>query len=370
MKKVALGLLLSSLLVTAAGCGNSAAPAEQSNQTPAATEQSGQPSAEQAKPELAKELKLFAWGEYFPQDVLDDFTNETGVKVIYDKYTSNAEMLTKLQSGAVDYDLVVPTDYIVERMIKQDMLLELDMNNIPNFKNIASVFHERSFDPGNKYSVPFYYGSIGLAYDKTKVENPTGWKDLWNPKYKGHVIISEVGREAILVALQKNGKSMNSTDPADLELAKKDLIALAPNVLAYNSTPSDLLASGDAWIAAVYSGEAAKAMKTNPNINYIMPEEGGTLWMDNLAIPKVAKNKYTAEVFINYLLRPDISKRLTDTYPYSNPNQEAVKLMSDAERNNPASYPKEESLKKAEWFADLGPKLKEMDRVWKEVRGE
>ncbi|MGO0062484.1 ABC transporter substrate-binding protein [Brevibacillus fluminis] len=368
-KKQALwGLLLTSLLVTA-GCGNAAQP---NNAAPAAanTGQSAQPSAEAPKQELAKELKLFAWGEYFPQEVLDDFTNETGVKVIYDKYTSNGEMLTKLKSGAVDYDLVVPTDYIVERMAKQNMLQELDMKNIPNFANIADVFHERSFDPGNKYSVPMYYGSIGLAYDKTKADNPTGWKDLWNPKYKGHVIISEVGREALLVALQKNGKSMNSTEPADLEAAKNDLIALAPNVLAYNSTPSDVLAVGDAWIAAVYSGEAAKAMKTNKNLNYVMPQEGGTLWMDNLAIPTGAKNKYTAEVFINYILRPDVSKRLTDVYPYSNPNKEAVKLMSDAEKNNPASYPPEDSLKKAEWFADLGPKLKEMDRVWKEVRGQ
>lgn len=163
---------------------------------------------------------------------------------------------------------------------------------------------------------------------------------------------------------------MNSTEPADLEAAKNDLIALSPNVLAYNSTPSDVLAVGDAWIAAVYSGEAAKAMKTNKNITYVMPQEGGTLWMDNMAIPTGAKNKYTAETFINYILRPDVSKRLTDAYPYSNPNKEAVKLMSDAEKNNPASYPPEESLKKAEWFADLGPKLQDMDRVWKEVRGQ
>lgn len=202
-KKQALwGLLLSSLLVTAAGCGNSAQP---TNTAPAATgtEQNAGASAEAPKQELAKELKLFAWGEYFPQDVLDDFMNETGVKVIYDKYTSNAEMLTKLKSGAVDYDLVVPTDYIVDRMIKQNMLQELDMKNVPNFANIADVFHERSFDPGNKFSVPMYYGSIGLAYDKTKTSSPTGWKDLWDAKYKGHVIISEVGREALLVALQK-----------------------------------------------------------------------------------------------------------------------------------------------------------------------
>lgn len=279
-------------------------------------------------------------------------------------------MLTKLKSGAVDYDLVVPTDYIVERMIKQNMLLELDMNNIPNFKNITETFHQRSFDPGNKYSVPYFYGSIGLAYNKEKVKDPKGWKDLWNPEYKGHVVLSEVGRESVSVALQKRGYSQNDTDAAHLQEAKKALIELSPFVLTYDSTPSDLLTNDDAWIAATYSGEAGAAMKTNKNVSFILPEEGGTLWMDNLAIPSVAKNKYTAEIFINYLLRPDISKQLTDVFPYSNPNKEAIALMSEEQRANPASYPPEDRLKKAEWFVDLGPKLKEFDRVWKEVRGQ
>jgi spermidine/putrescine transport system substrate-binding protein len=347
-----------------AGCGNSTAPA------PAETSQSTGGSGTPGQPKLASELKLFAWGEYFPQEVLDQFQKETGVKVIYDKYTSNAEMLTKLKSGAVDYDLVVPTDYIVERMSKQNMLLELDMNNIPNFKNIVDTFQQRSFDPGNKYSVPYFYGSIGLAYNKEKVKNPKGWKDLWNPEYKGHVVLSEVGRESVSVALQKLGYSQNDTDPAHLEEAKQALMEISPLVLTYDSTPSDLLANNDAWIAAAYSGEAAEAMKSNPNISFILPEEGGTLWMDNLAIPVVAKNKYTAEFFINYLLQPEVSKKLTDVYPYSNPNKKAMALMSEQQRTNPASYPPEESLKKAEWFIDLGPKLKEMDRVWKEVRGQ
>lgn len=329
--------------------------------------QSGNKDGEQ---KLAKELKVFNWGEYLPDSVIEGFEEEYGVDVIYDPYSSNAEMLTKLKSGAVKYDIVVPTDYIAARMISQDLLAELNMGNIPNFKNIAEPFHERDFDPGNKYTVPYLYGSIGIAFNKAKTSNVTGWKDLWNPDYAGHVLLSDVAREAVAIALQKEGLSVNDASDESLEKAKAALEELDPNVFLYDSEPSDDLAGDQVWIAAAYSGAVGKAMNTNKDLDFILPSEGGVLWMDNLAIPKISENKYTAEVFINYLLEPEVSKLLTDEIPYSNPNSKAVELMSDEQKNNPASYPPDDALKNAEWFEDLGPDLPKIDRVWREVIGQ
>lgn len=351
MKKVLFTLLAIFMVVSLAACNSS----------------SKKETSEEGKQELAKELILFSFGEYFPDEVLKDFEKEFNVKVIYDPYGSNAEMLTKLQSGAVAYDIAVPTDYIVGRMIKKDMLLPLDMKNIPNFKNINKLFHERPYDPDNKYSVPYLYGSIGLAYDQSKVKNPVGWEDLWNPEYAGHILLSDIGRETVSVALQKLGYSQNDVTDESMEKAKQELIALDKNVYVYDSAPADVLSGNDIWIAATYSGEVAAAMKNNENLQYMIPKEGGTLWMDNFVIPKTSKNKFTAETFINYILRPDVSKKITDAIPYSNPNDAAVELMTEEERNNPASYPNAADLERAEWFTDLGEDLQKVDHVWREV---
>lgn len=321
--------------------------------------------------ELADKLYLFNWGEYMPQSVIDDFQKEFDVEIVYSTYSSNQEMLTKLNSGTVNYDIVVPTDYIVGRMIKDDMLLEINMDNIPNFENIQSVFQERDYDPGNKYSIPYLYGSTGIAYNKTKIDGTPKYADLWNEEYAGHVTVQDDPRESLAMVLQVLGKDMNNPSEADLEEAKAELAKLHPNLLAYDVSPSAQLISGEAWISHTYSGEAAIAMLENPDITYVLPEEGGELWMDNLVIPKSANSKYTAEVFINYLLRPEISKRLSDEFPYSNPNQGALDLMSEEERTNPASYPPEDQLANAEWFKDLPAEtIQTMNRLYKEVKVE
>ena len=322
------------------------------------------------KQELAKELKVFNWGDYLPEAVIKGFEEKYGVHVIYDPYSSNAEMLTKIKSGAVKYDIVVPTDYIAARMISQDLLAELNMDNIPNFKNIAEPFHERNFDPGNKYTVPYLYGSIGLAFNKNKTESVDGLGRSWNPGYSGHVLLSDVGREAVSIAMQKEGLDINEVSDENLKKAKEALEELDSHVFTYTSEPAGDLAGDHVWVAAAYSGAVAKAMKTNKNLDFILPKEGGILWMDNLAIPKNSENKYTAEIFINYLLEPEVSKLITDEIPYSNPNSAAVELMSDEQKNNPASYPPDEALKNAEWFEDLGPDLPKVDRVWREVIGQ
>lgn len=319
--------------------------------------------------ELSDELYVFNWAGYMPQEVLDTFEEEFDVRIIYDTFSSNQEMLTKLTSGTVEYDLVFPTDYFVEEMIKEDLLLELDMDNIPNFENIEDVFHERDFDPGNKFSVPYMYGSIGIAYNKEKVDTPTSWEDLWNPEYKGHVTVNSSPREVFSAALQLLNYNINQPTSDQLDEAKEKLKELDTGLLAYESQIADLLISEQAWISQAYGGTAAKAMAENPNISYVLPEEGGVLWMDNIAIPNTSTNKYTAEVFINYLLEAETSKKLSDYNPSSNPNKAAKELMNDEERNHPAAYPN--IPEGAVFFETLDPEtLGKINELMKEIKIE
>lgn len=347
MKKL-MAVLAAALLIVAAGCGGN---------------------SDKASKKKNDELSIFIWGGYIPDDVIKEFEEEFGIDVLVSNYNDNDEMLTKLKSGAVDYDLVTPTDWMVGRMMKEDLLEELDMDNIPNFKNIADEFQEREFDPGNKYSVPYVYGSLGIVYNKEKVDTPKSWDDLWNPKYKGHVLVQETERAVISAALQSLGADYNHPSDDELAEAKEKLSKLHPNVLAYTNSPAAELVSEEAWIGEALSDQAAKAINENPNLSYVLPEEGGILWMDNWVIPNTAKNKKAAEEFINFMLRPEVSKKATEEMGGSNPNQAAVELMDDEIKDNPASYPSSEMLENATWYEYLDPKTaKKMQYMWKEIR--
>ncbi|GGB40760.1 extracellular solute-binding protein [Virgibacillus dakarensis] len=328
--------------------------------------------ADSGDEELADELYFFNWGGYGDEAIIKDFEEKYGVKVIYDTFSSNQEMLTKLNKANVPYDIVVPTDYIVERMIKQGLLAELDMDNIPNFKNIEEKFQKPEYDPGTdgkKYSVPYMYGTEGIAYNETKVEKPTSYEDLWNPKYKGHVTIQNDSRESLTMALQKLGYDANKPNEKNLKEAKQALIDLNPNILKYSSEPDADLVNGTAWISHTYNDSAARAYKENPNIKFVMPEEGGTIWVDNLVIPKTSKQKYTAEVFINFVLSAKVSAKLSENTPSSNPNEAAKELMSGELKNNPNSYPS--IPESAVYYKDLKPEqLQMMNRTWQEVRAK
>lgn len=317
--------------------------------------------------ELADKLYVFNWAGYIPQEVLDEFEEEYDVELVYDTFSANQEMLTKIKSGAVKYDVVFPTDYFLKDMGENDLLQEINLDNIPNFENIEEDLKDQDFDPGNKYSVPFMYGSIGLAYNKEKVEEPSSWEDLWNPEYKGHVTMQETPKEAISIALQTLGYDF--TNPTDEQLgeAKERLEGLNENVLTYTSQPNDVLINEQAWISATYGDQAGKAILQNPDISYVIPEEGGILWMDNIAIPEISENKYTAEVFINFLLDAEISKKITDYSPGSNPNAAARELMDSEELDNPAAYP--DIPEKAVYFEVLDPDtLEKFNKTFKEVK--
>jgi spermidine/putrescine-binding protein len=322
------------------------------------------------KAKLAKELNLFNWSEYIPQSVLDDFAKEYGVKVNYDAYGSNEEMMAKLQAGGTQYDIVVPSTFMVEAMAKAGLLQELDQKLIPNLKNVESRFLNLKHDPGNKLSVPYMWGTVGIAYNKTKVEKaPESWQDLLNPKYKGKIVVVDAAREAMGIGMQAAGKSWNDTNPDAMKAGGEWLKKLAPSVLAWDSdNPKGALISGDAWLGVVWNGEAALAMGENKEIEYVIPKEGGMLWLDSMVIPKSAKNAYTAHVFINYILRPEVAAKIGEEFPYGLPNTEGLKLLPDEIKQNKASYPPAEWLKKAEYASDIGKASSEVDRLFTEAK--
>lgn len=331
-----------------------------------------------AKP-ASKELNIYAWTDYVPQQMLDDFTAKYGIKVNYDTYSSNEEMLAKLQAGASGYDLVIPSDYTVDIMVKQDMLEPLDKAQIPNFANVDTQYTNQYYDPGNKYSVPYQWGTTALAYDKTNVPfEPKSWADLWDPRFKNRLVMLDDSREVPGMALQVLGFNKNSTDPAQLDQAKAKLVALKPNILLFNSDdPETALITGEAWAGLVYNGNASLARAENPNIEYICPTEGCGLWFDNLAIPKGAPHADAANAFLNFMLEPQESILITKEFPYSNPNKAALDYLK---ANDAAAYgtymgfagtnPSADFLARATEVRDVGEATGLYDQLWTDFKGQ
>jgi len=326
----------------------------------------------------SKELNLYGWSEYVPQDLLDAFTAEYGVKVNYDAYSSNEELLAKLQAGASGYDVIIPSDYMISVMSKLDMLEPIDLNNIPNFKNIDEQLRNPAFDPGNRYSVPYQWGTVAIAVNTEKVDKPiTRFADLWDPMFKNNLVVLDDEREIIGMALVVLGYDKNSTDPAQLEAAKQKLLELTPNIKLYDSdSPKTALLSGEVIAGVVWNGEGALAHQENPAIDYILPEEGCGVWYDNLAIPKDPPHKDAAEAFLNWVLTPEMSILITRDFPYSNPNKAALELMS---KENPDAYqtymgfaatnPPADAIEKCHLIVDVGEAMTLWDKTWTEIKG-
>jgi len=326
----------------------------------------------------AKVLNLYAWSEYVPQAMLDNFTQQTGIKVNYDTYSSNEELLAKIQAGASGYDLIIPSDYIVSIMISQDMLEKLDLSRIPNFSNIDSRFVNPSFDPNNNYTVPYQWGTTGILYDPAVVPfAPTRWVDLWDPAFANRLVALDDEREVIGVALHVLGYSINTTDAQQLEEAKQKLLELMPNIRLFDSdSPESAILSGEAWAGIVWNGNASLGYAENPALAYICPEEGCTIWFDNLAIPKGAPHADAALQFINYVLSPEASVLITMEFPYSNPNAAALEYLKTSD---PAAYenymsfagtnPPADFLARTTLITDVGDATTIYDRIWTEIKG-
>jgi spermidine/putrescine transport system substrate-binding protein len=317
-----------------------------------------------ARPVSAGELNLFAWSEYVPQNVLDGFTAETGIRVNYESYASNEEMLAKLVSGAAAYDLIQPSEYVVEALVKEKKLVPLDHAKLPHLKNIGREYWGQPHDPQLKYSVPYMQGTVGIVYNGRKVTEPiTGYHDVFQAKYKGRIVILDDALEIVTCALAAVGLSPDAVTRENLEKVKPTLATWLPLVKVYDSdSPKTPLLNGDVAIGIVWSGEAAILLKEQPEtFVYVLPKEGAHMFIDNLAIPVGAEHPDAAYAFIDYVLRPEVSRRISAEFPYTNPNVEARKLLSQAELGNAASYPPGDP--KLWTFRDVGAVAADVDKL-------
>lgn len=315
-------------------------------------------------------LNVYSWADNFDGEVLAAFEKEYNVKINYDVFANNEDLLAKIKAGGGGYDLIQPSDYMVKTMIQQDLLEPLNKDNIPNWTNIADIYKNPPFDPDNKYSLVYMSGVTGIAYNKKYVkEEITSWSDLWNPAYAGKVILLDDNREVIGMALKKAGLSNSSQNETEITGAVNDLKALLPNVLAFDTDNiKQKMMSEEGWIATVWSGDASFIAKQNPDVAYVVPKEGGTIFADNYAIPKGAKNKELAEKFINFMLDPENSAKNYESIGYSDPNTKAKPFHSEAYNNDKMINLSPEELSRTEWLGDVGEKLDLYDRYWTELK--
>lgn len=313
-------------------------------------------------------LNVYNWGDYIDKDVLREFEEEFDVKVRYDDFATNEDLYVKVKQGGSSYDVIFPSDYMIERMIKEDLLVKLDKYNIPNMENIDGRFMDPDYDPNNEYSVPYMWGTVGIIYNKTMVDPLIKWEDLWDEKYNGEIIMLKSQRDTLAVALKKLGYSMNTRDLKELEEAKEELIKQKPLVYSYlGDEIKDAIVQENAGIGVVWSGDAVAMIRNNPNLEYIIPEEGTNLWFDAMVIPKESENKELAEKFIDFMLRPEISAKNADYIGYSTPISKARELLPEDIKNSLVAYPRDDMIENVEIFKDPSDIIVEYDRIWTEI---
>ena len=321
------------------------------------------------------EVYVYNWGEYIDPETIFMFEEETGIKVVYDEYETNEIMYPKVETGASSYDIVCPSDYMIQKMIENDLLAEINFDNIPNAKaNIGEQYFEQSkeFDPENKYSIPYCWGTVGILYNKTMVSEPiNSWSVLWDEQYADNILMQDSVRDAFMVALKLNGYSMNSLTETELQTAKESLIAQKPLVQAYViDQVRDKMIGGEAAIGVIYSGEAIYTQRENPDLEYVIPKEGTNVWIDSWVILKDAPNKENAEAFINFMCREDIALMNFEYITYSTPNDAARELIEDEEiRNSEIAFPTLANYDNLETYQYLGEEGDALyNELWKEVK--
>jgi len=316
----------------------------------------------------ASEVNLFGWSEYIPQEVLDGFTKETGIKVNFETYSSNEELLAKLVAGGGNYDLIQPSEYAAELMVRRKMLAPLDKEKIPNLKNIAPEFKGLAHDPNDEYTVPYMSGTVGIVVNTEKVKDDIkGYKDIFVPKFKDRLVVLNDNREIVTWALYTVGLPANDINPAALAKVKPVIAGWTKLIKLYDSdSPKTALINGDVDIGVVWSGEGAILWNTDKKFKYILPAEGAHRFIDILAIPANAPNKDAANALINYILRPEVSKLISDAFPYTNPNLGARKLLTPEQLANPASYPTAPG--KLETFRDIGKAAAAIDSLMTDLK--
>jgi spermidine/putrescine transport system substrate-binding protein len=323
-----------------------------------------------AVPALAEDLRIFGWADEMPDEVLQDFEAETGIAVTFDTFDSNESMIAKLDAGGSGYDLVNPSQYAVQILVNRGKLAELDHSRIETYDKIGPSFKEVSYDPGNKYSIPYVWGTTGLAYNKTCVDAPiTSWKALFDEKYKGRVYMLDNMLAAYIAGLQVNGFDANTTDPAEIEKATETLIAQKPMLAGYNSTNfADLVSSGEACIVESWSSSVLQAIEDNPDVVYVLPEEGGTMWIDGYSILTDAPNPDAAYKFLSYILRPEVAAKTTSLTQTATVVTDSKALLPEALAKNSAVFPDEKTIANADFILDLGDAMKLYQDGWTKVK--
>jgi len=379
-----LGLLLSA-------CGGAAAPEQQApvegggasapaeSDTEAAPADSGEAAA--PKDGLAPELSVYNWADYIDEAILTNYEKEYGVKIVYDTFASNEDLLAKLQAGATGYDIIVPSDYMVAQMIELGLLAEIDLNNIPNIKNVDPRNLDAPYDPGNKHCVPYQWGTTGIAYSTEVYKDtpPDSWAYIFDPEKAkmgaeaGGINVLNDQRELLGAVLKYLGYSLNSKDEAQLQEAKEVLMAVKPYIKTFNSEDYEqsLLIPGEVVISQSWSGNAANAAaETDGKWAYAIPKEGGMKWQDNMCVTATSQKKATAEHFMNYILEAENGAALTNVTYYSSPNAAAKEFIKPEILNDPTIFPSDEVLNKLEWAEPLGETVFLYDQIWTEIKSQ
>lgn len=306
-----------------------------------------------------EKLYVYNWGEYIDPEVIDAFEEEYNIKVVYSTFDSNEEMYAKLKAGTASYDVICPSDYMIHRMAEEGLLQELNTANIPNLQNIGAEYltSSQQFDPDNRYSVPYCWGTVGILYNKTKVKGEiTSWSALFDEQYKGQILMIDSVRDAYMTALCYLGYSQNTTNREEIQEATKLLQSQAPLVQAYVvDQVRDKMVGNEAALGVIYSGEAIYTQRSNDDLVYVVPEEGSNVWIDSWVIPKDAQNVSAAEKWIDYMCRPEIALKNFDFITYSTPNTAAQELIEDEDiKNSPIAFPDNATLARCETFQFLG----------------
>jgi len=319
-----------------------------------------------------KELFLFIWSEYIPDAVLEDFRKQTGITVTATTYDSSEAMYSKLKlTGGAGYDIVVPSADYVMRMGAEGLLLRIDKARLKNLRNIDPKFLDRPFDPGNAWSVPYMWGTTALAVNSARVDPKAvqSWGDLWRPEYKGRLLLPNDMRGVLGMGLKLQGRSLNSMSEAEVKAAFEKLLPLMDAVKVFDSdSPKQAILSGEVDLAVMWNGEAKVAAEEDPKIVYVYPREGFSMWMDNLSIPKGAKNADAAYAFIDYILRPEVSARICSEMGYATPNKAAMARLDAAELANPVIYPPEDAYARGEFEGNVGQAVTFYEQYWTRLK--
>ncbi|ASO19338.1 spermidine/putrescine transport system substrate-binding protein [Actinoalloteichus hoggarensis] len=334
----------------AAACGVGAAPP---------TADSAAPDGSPARNDVDEPvLNFYNWTDYIDEDTIPGFQEETGIRVVYDNFSSNDELEAKIASGAAGYDLVVPTDNFLRRFLRSDLLRPLDHDLLTNLDNLGSRFRTADYDSGNRFSVPWAWGTTGLAYSPARLDTEVTSLSAFDlPSAQGRSILLDEARDGLALGMLALGHDPNSTDPAELDEAVDFLLELKSGLGQITSDVIEPLSSGQAPLAQAYSGDVFQAQEVNPDLVYVIPEEGGLSWVDVLCIPKDAPHAENAHRFIDHILRPEVGARLAEAVQYGSPNDAALPLIDEALRNDPLVYPPEDELARLPFTADLGPEV-------------